>query len=153
MEGMASAANRLLVKLSELPLDATVADIRKAVTTLDATLQETKSLVESVNKDVAPMIADFRSAATAATTALQQAERTAVSFDRSMGESSDVQQQLSAMLREITDSARSLRQLADFLERNPEALLRYGERTTCSASHSGGRRFATHARGDGRGLS
>jgi paraquat-inducible protein B len=124
MEGMASAANRLLVKLSELPLDATVADIRKAVTTLDATLQETKSLVESVNKDVAPMIADFRSAATAATTALQQAERTAVSFDRSMGESSDVQQQLSAMLREITDSARSLRQLADFLERNPEALLR-----------------------------
>jgi paraquat-inducible protein B len=124
LEGMASAANRLLGKLSNLPLDATVADIRKAVTTLDATLQDTRALVQSVNKDVAPMIVDFRKAATAAQVALQQAERTTVSFDRSMGESSDVQQQLSQMLREITDSARSLRQLADFLERNPDALIR-----------------------------
>lgn len=118
-----SAAN-FLEKLDKLPIAELLVELRMASTTLRETLDETKGLVQGMRKDVSPMIADFRGAATAAQQALAQAEQTTVSLDRSLGDSSEVRQRLAIMLRELTESARSIRQLADYIERNPEALIK-----------------------------
>jgi paraquat-inducible protein B len=123
-EDITTTVSRVLHRVEDLPVDVLVGDLQKAIGTLDATLQATKNLVEATQGDVSPMVADFRSAAAAAKSMLQQAERTTASFDRSVGDSSEVRQRLALMLREISESARSIRQLADYLERNPESLVR-----------------------------
>jgi len=124
LDTIATSAANFLEKLEKLPIAELLVELRMASTTLRETLDETKGLVQGMRKDVSPMIADFRGAATAAQQALTQAEQTTASIDRSLGDSSEVRQRLAIMLRELTESARSIRQLADYLERNPESLLK-----------------------------
>lgn len=124
LDTITSSAANFLEKLDKLPIAELLIELRMASTTLRETLDETKGLVQGMRKDVSPMIADFRGAATAAQNALTQAEQTTASIDRSLGDSSEVRQRLAIMLRELTESARSIRQLADYLERNPESLIK-----------------------------
>jgi paraquat-inducible protein B len=57
-----------------------------------------------------------------------QADGTLKSIDVMVAKDSPMSQELQATLRELSDAARSLRVLADYLERHPEALLRGKER-------------------------
>ncbi|MGD8873864.1 MAG: MlaD family protein [Gammaproteobacteria bacterium] len=57
-----------------------------------------------------------------------QADGTLKSIDGMFAKDSAMSQELQATLRELSDAARSLRVLADYLERHPEALLRGKER-------------------------
>ncbi len=53
-----------------------------------------------------------------------QADGTLKSIENMVAKDSPISQELQATLRELSDAARSLRVLADYLERHPEALLR-----------------------------
>jgi paraquat-inducible protein B len=55
---------------------------------------------------------------------LVQASGTLKSVESLVAEDSPISQELQESLRELSDAARSLRVLADYLERHPEALLR-----------------------------
>jgi paraquat-inducible protein B len=55
---------------------------------------------------------------------LVQADGTLKSIDNLVAKDSPISQELQESLRELSDAARSLRVLADYLERHPEALLR-----------------------------
>ncbi len=55
---------------------------------------------------------------------INQADETLKSIDGMVAKDSPISQELQETLRELTDAARSLRVLADYLERHPEALLR-----------------------------
>jgi paraquat-inducible protein B len=57
-----------------------------------------------------------------------QADGTLKSIDAMVAKDSPMSQELQGTLRELSDAARSLRVLADYLERHPEALLRGKER-------------------------
>ena len=46
------------------------------------------------------------------------------SIDRSYGSNSDIQRELARAMVQVGDTARSVRLLADFLDRHPEALVR-----------------------------
>jgi paraquat-inducible protein B len=59
---------------------------------------------------------------------LVQADGTLKSIDTMFAEDSPVSQEVQSTLRELSDAARSLRVLADYLERHPEALLRGKEK-------------------------
>jgi paraquat-inducible protein B len=56
--------------------------------------------------------------------AIVQADGTLKSIDTLFAKDSPLTQELQDTLRELSDAARSLRVLADYLERHPEALLR-----------------------------
>jgi len=61
---------------------------------------------------------------TEAKDALEAAEEAIASIDGVVSENSEFRYQIDQFLRELTLAARSLRAFADYLERNPDALLR-----------------------------
>jgi paraquat-inducible protein B len=101
-------------KLDAVPYAEIAADLRKAIASLDTTLRSTEALVAKLGSDVAPdvqaTLADTRTTLTAAR--------------RTMATDSALQIELQTTLREVAASARALRELAEALERRPEALLR-----------------------------
>lgn len=124
LDAITNSVDRILRRLESLPLDSLTADLQSSVVSLDETLKETKLLVQTTNKNLDPMVGDFRAAANSAQQALQEIQRTSASMDNSFGDSSEVRMRLAQALREFQSSARSIRELTDMLERNPEALVR-----------------------------
>jgi paraquat-inducible protein B len=107
LQEITSGLARLLDRAGEMPLE----DIGKE---LRALLVEVRELSASLNRDVAPALAST----------MENAERTLASAESLVRPGSPVRQDLQRMLREMTEAARSLRLLADQLERHPESLIR-----------------------------
>jgi paraquat-inducible protein B len=55
---------------------------------------------------------------------VDQTQKTLVALEKTLSSESPLQQELQQTLQELSGAARSLRLLADYLERNPEAILR-----------------------------
>jgi paraquat-inducible protein B len=81
------------------------------------TFEDARKLVSNVNKRVQPIEADL-----ADTT--ESLRATFNEVDGMLSENSEFRYQIDIFLREITLAARSLRSFADYLERNPDALIR-----------------------------
>ncbi len=88
-----------------------------AVRNLDATLSHLEQISRDVQPQLKPLIASLRATADAAQTAAQSAGST-------LGPDGALATQLPGLMQQISEAARSIRELADFLDRHPEALLR-----------------------------
>jgi paraquat-inducible protein B len=99
-------------------LDETVSTghLKDAVVQLDASLQEIHGLLTDVSPKVDKLVQDLRGTAT-------ELDQTAQAADRMLG-GAPAQTGLNDTLREVKEAARSLRSLADYLDRHPEALLK-----------------------------
>lgn len=101
-------------KLDKLPLEDTLADTRKALIALTGTLGTAEQTLKRIDGEVTPQV--VRS--------LADLDRTLAKLDKLASEDAPMQRDLRDSLREVSRAAESLRSLADFLERNPNALLR-----------------------------
>ena len=90
--------------------------LKDAGVQLDASLQEIHALLKDVSPQVDKLVQDLRGAAT-------QLDQTAQAADRVLG-GAPAQTGLNDTLREVKEAARSIRSLADYLDRHPEALLK-----------------------------
>jgi len=124
--------NNLLSKIETVPIEkigkdlgATLhnvknltdsAELLQAVKALNETLQQTRQLVQNLDSNVAPAISST----------LEQAQKTLVSVEGTLGKDSPMQHEIRRALKELGDAARSIRVLADYLERHPDALI-YGK--------------------------
>jgi paraquat-inducible protein B len=93
-------------------------------TSLTQTSDDARKLVNNVNNRVEPIQADWSKTTKELRAALDAAEGALESVDDMVDEDSEFRFQVEAFLSEITLMARSLRAFADYLERNPDALLR-----------------------------
>lgn len=91
---------------------------------LTQTSDDARKLVNNINSRIEPVQADWAETTKELRTALSAAEGALESIDGMMDENSEFRYQLDGFLTEITLMARSLRAFADYLERNPDALLR-----------------------------
>jgi paraquat-inducible protein B len=89
------------------------AELKQAVQALNQTLQETRELVQNLNTNVTPSI----------TATLDHAQQTLVSVEGTLGKDAPLQYEMRQALKELSDAARSLRVLLDYLERHPDALI------------------------------
>jgi paraquat-inducible protein B len=89
-------------------------DLRATLENLSATLAESSALLATVNSDVAPNLAR----------AVAEIEQTVASLRTLVDADTGTQREVTRLLVELTDAARSIRALTDYLERHPEALLR-----------------------------
>jgi paraquat-inducible protein B len=112
----------IVAKLEKLPLDAIGDDLRKALVSLDQTLKDAGKAVNRIDVDVTPglktTLDDLRGTIGIVDRVLKNTDATLV------GKDAPAQQDLRDALQEITRAARSLRVLADYLERHPESLIR-----------------------------
>jgi paraquat-inducible protein B len=88
------------------------------------TSDDARKLVNNVNKRVRPIQADLAKTSKSLRAALDTAENALEEVDGMVSENSEFRYQIDIFLREITLMARSLRSFADYLERNPDALIR-----------------------------
>jgi paraquat-inducible protein B len=93
-------------------------------TSLTRTSDDARKLLNNVNRRVGPIQADLAKTTKELRAALIAAEDALESIDDVVDENSEFRYQVDVFLNEITLMARSLRSFADYLERNPDALLR-----------------------------
>ncbi len=129
LDQIRSTALNLLARLNKFPIEQIGNDLRdtvqganrlvnspelrQAIQALDTTLKHTQKLASDVNKNVTPEV----------TETLKQARKTLASAERLIETTSPVNPELRRALEEIARAARSIRGLADYLERNPNALI------------------------------
>jgi len=89
-----------------------------------ATLDDARKLIRNVDDQIDPLGNDLIKAAQDAQSALQQAEATLATLEELTTENSVFRYRLTVALEEFSAAARSFRALADFLEQNPDAILR-----------------------------
>ncbi|MGD8257181.1 MAG: MlaD family protein [Desulfobacterales bacterium] len=97
-------------------------------TSLTRTSDDARKLVNNVNQRVEPIQSDLKKTTKSLRNALEAAEEAITSIDGVVSENSEFRYQIDQFLRELTLAARSLRAFADYLERNPDALLRGKQR-------------------------
>ena len=88
------------------------------------TSDDARKLVNNVNNRVRPIQADIAKTTESLRTALQTAGSALEEVDGMVSENSEFRYQIDIFLREMALMARSLRSFAEYLERNPDALIR-----------------------------
>jgi paraquat-inducible protein B len=113
---------RIIDKLEKVPLDGIADDLRKALASLDETLRDARSTIQRFDTDVTPSL---KAALDDARGALGAAEKMLTSTETNLvGPGAPAQAELRNAMQELGRAARSLRVLADYLERHPEAIIR-----------------------------
>jgi len=93
-------------------------------TSVKGTSDDAGKLLRNVNKRIGPVHADLNKTTAKLRSALTAAESAIGEIDEMVADESDLRYYIDIFLRELSQSARSVRALADYLERNPDALLR-----------------------------
>jgi paraquat-inducible protein B len=141
----------LLAKLDKLPYEAIGADATRVLASLNVTLRDTSETLKRVDADVMPELKTtleevrrvlattdglLKNGVTASLagfdTTLEELRRPLATADAVLksadgtllGRNAPVQLELRDALQEITQAARSLRVLMDYLDRHPESLIR-----------------------------
>jgi paraquat-inducible protein B len=93
-------------------------------TSFKSTSDDADKLLRNVNKRIGPVQADLKKTTAKLRSVLSSAESALDEAGGMLSEDSEFRYQIDVFLRELTLAARSLRSFADYLDRNPDALLR-----------------------------
>jgi paraquat-inducible protein B len=109
IQGITTRINTLVASASPQVTDS-LKHIDRSVAQIDRTLQK-------VSPQIGPLVAQLRQTA-------NEADQAVAAANRTLGSDAASQNGLPEAMRELTDAARSVRALADYLDRHPEALIR-----------------------------
>jgi paraquat-inducible protein B len=140
LESIASSASALLRKLDEIPFDQiglhlndaskglanlmNGPQLRESLVSLQAALAEAQQFIRSAQHDAAPALARLPAIASNLQDAVARASKLVGSADEGYGADSRFKRDLDHLLSQLSDTAQSIRVLADLLTRHPEALIR-----------------------------
>jgi len=135
-----TAASAILGKLDAVPFDqigqnlnstlagldrvANGGELRQSLQSLQSTLAGTQDLVRRLNAGLEPAVQRLPAIATELEDSVRRANRLLGSVDNGYGGNSTFNRDFDRMMLQLTDTARSVRVLADLLARHPEALIR-----------------------------
>jgi paraquat-inducible protein B len=128
-EQIGDKAQRLVARLEKIPIEQIAANLRdtlegtkrvanspeilKTIKSLDAAIQELQAFTNELRTKTSPELVAV----------MQQARLSLASASNALESDSPLQSRMKTALEEITSAARSLRVLADYLERYPQSLL------------------------------
>jgi paraquat-inducible protein B len=130
IEAIAASLSGFMKRLDEFPLEAigrdlqqtlegvdrivNSPDLRESLDSLKEILAEVKTLSESANAETLPRM----------NAALDQMDRTLLELNGAISADAPLRHDLRQTLQELAGAGRALRELAEFLDRHPEALIR-----------------------------
>jgi len=140
-------AMRVLTKLGRIDLDTLITGLTKTVTKtgeiagspqlktaidslpaainrLGAAADSIQRLADHANREVAQTTDSLRKTTASATLALEQTQATLKTVRDTIGPGSPINYQLGQTLVDLSEAARAMRSLADYLERNPSSIIR-----------------------------
>jgi paraquat-inducible protein B len=107
--------NSILDKVDKIPLGEMASGLKDMVATLNQTLKQADVMLSRVNTDLLPE----------GTKTIEALHRTIADADRALlGKDSPTTQDLHDMMQELTDTARSIRILVNYLQQHPSSLIR-----------------------------
>jgi paraquat-inducible protein B len=89
-------------------------DLKKAAGAFGETMKDTQGLVKAMRSDLTPALQQ----------AVVEAQKTLLAAQMTLSAESPLQHELKQVLSELSTAARSIRVMADYLERHPDALIR-----------------------------
>ncbi|GGX30035.1 paraquat-inducible protein [Pigmentiphaga litoralis] len=101
-------------KIGKFPFDTMGQDIAATLASLRTTMATTEQLVSTLNGKVAPEI----------TATMQDARNTLRAAEQTFSSDAPLQQDVRRAMQELMRTSNSLRQLTDYLEQNPQSLIR-----------------------------
>lgn len=139
-DDVATAATSLVNRLSDLPFEAigqnlsqTLAganalvndkQLTASIASLRGTLASVQSLVDNLNHGLTPMTQRLPAIAAGLDNAVKRTDKLIGSLDNGYGGDSRFSRDVTQLMGQLSEAARSLRVLADLLSRHPEALIR-----------------------------
>lgn len=132
-DSITRSASELLAKINRIDFDAIGANVASLAKGLDAKingpeiksiLADTQATMRKIDAGVGPAMAKLPDIANQLQAALVQVNRLAASVNAGYGGESRFNRDAETLVRQLTDTARSVRALSDLLTRNPEALIR-----------------------------
>jgi len=139
-DDLASSAGALMAKLSAIPFEqigdnlnrtlqgtsdiANSEQLKQSLASLQAALAGVQDLVKRVNNGVDPVLQRLPSLASELEDTVKRINRLVGSADAGYGGGSQFSRDADRLLVQLTDTARSVRVLAELLSRHPEALIR-----------------------------
>jgi paraquat-inducible protein B len=97
--------------------------VKKAIASLSETLQSVQSLVDNTNRGLQPTLKQLPVMTANLNATLREANQTLGQLSRSYGGNSDFSRSLGQLLSQADGALRSVKELADYLDRHPEALI------------------------------
>ena len=139
-DDVASSAASILRKVDQLPieqmgatvqhmlasLDGTLGgpELKQTLDTLNQTLTSVHTLVQNTDAGLQPALRKLPQIANSLQETANRADHLVGSVDSGYGANSDFRRNMDRLLDQVTEASRAVRQLADFLDRHPEALIR-----------------------------
>ncbi len=139
MEMITASVTQLLNKIEKLPLEeianslrntiqgaerlVTSEELRQSIVELNATLKNASKISADMNTTITP---ELYSALSQLNNTLQQSQKTIAEVGDSVNQNSPLYRELVRAMKELADAAQSIRTMADYLERHPDALI-YGK--------------------------
>ena len=112
----------ILDKVDKIPFEVIGNEIKQVLATIDNAIKDIDKAVDHIDTGVTP---ELKSGLIEFRRALASADRVLKNTDATLlGPDAPVQVELSNALQEVARAARAVRVLADYLERNPAALIR-----------------------------
>ncbi|MBW4024486.1 MAG: MCE family protein [Proteobacteria bacterium] len=134
-----AAASQITAKLSAIPFDQIGANLNKllvtsnqtlggdqvkhALSSLSETLQSVQHLVSTTDRGLQPTLHALPKLTSNLEATLHGTDRLMAQLNRGYGNDSDFQRSLGALMNQADAALRSVKELATFLDRHPEALL------------------------------
>ena len=130
-ESITNAGNAATNLLSSPEVKATLESLQDATKNLDRTITTVRGMVENLNNRSGPTLASLRKAADQATLTLAQISSTAATLQAGLAPDSPLTYRLSVALDNLSEASSGIRELTDYLQRNPSAIVRgrYSEST------------------------
>ena len=110
MTELTRSLNQALDKLTALPIDAVLGDVRQ-------TLGTATQLMQNANTGIGPLITSLRQTSDAAESGIK-------SLNTAYGRDSQLRGDMADLMRQLQATARSAKALTDYLERHPESVIR-----------------------------
>ena len=123
-DGIIASVGNIAAKLERLPLDEIGANLNGTLRSASGALGSVETLAKRADQGLSPVLARLPAVVTSLQDAVVRAGRTFGSIDASYGQNSQFNRELERAMVQVGDTARSIRLLADFLDRHPEALVR-----------------------------
>ena len=124
LDNILSSVSDIASKLNRVPIDEIGANLNGTLRSASGALGSIQELAHKADTGLSPVLARLPAVVAALQDAVVRAGRTFGSIDQSYGKDSQFNRELERAMVQVGDTARSIRLLADFLDRHPEALVR-----------------------------
>lgn len=124
VKSMTDAANSATQLLNSPDLKATVASLKETTANLNKTVVSVDHEIAALNAKADPLITSLKKTSDDADIALAQAKSTMADLQTAISPDSTLRYRVDTALDNLSEASSAIRQLADYLQRNPSAVVR-----------------------------